>query len=395
MTTAQQFDLVIVGGGLAGSTAALAIHKHLPTCRIAIVEANPPQTQSHPSFDDRSIALAAHSVSYLQALGLFNPNSDYAAPIHDVAVSDRGHFGKTWLSADEYQVEALGVVVEVAPFGAYLHQQLSTAQMTLFCPDNVTEVVQSAAQVSLTLASGTKLEAKLLVIADGAQSPTRDKVGISFERKAYQQGALIANVAVQGGHQFNAFERFTEHGPMALLPMSKGRYSLVWCMPEAQLEHYRTLSEVEFLAALQQAFGYRAGVFTQVGQRASYPLVLGRVSSLVAHRVVVVGNAAHAIHPIAGQGFNLGLRDIEALAQLLQQQPPHEWGSYAFTKAYREAREQDISTVMTLTDALVRVFSNRSRLLALGRSLGLTAMALLPALKAPLAKQLMGQVSSK
>jgi 2-octaprenyl-6-methoxyphenol hydroxylase len=393
MENSTDFDVVIVGGGLAGATAALAIKKSVPQCKIAVIEANQPDNHYHPSFDDRSIALAAQSVEYLKQQGLFSYQSDYMSAIKDVAVSDRGHFGKTWLNHQDYNVEALGVVVEVAPYGHFLHNQLKQSDIALYCPDTVAHVEQTQSHSAVLLASGKTVSAKLLVIADGASSPTRQLLKFDFNKVAYEQGALIANVGLESPHQGKAFERFTCHGPMALLPMSRNRYSLVWCMPNDQLGEYQALPEAEFLAKLQAAFGYRAGLFTQAGQRATYPLVLGRADSLVAHRTIVLGNAAHAIHPIAGQGFNLGLRDIQVLADLMATTPREQWGDFRFTQAYKTRREPDVQKVMLLTDALVRLFSNESRLLALGRSLGLLAMTLSPSLKAPLANQLMGKVA--
>jgi len=227
------------------------------------------------------------------------------------------------------------------------------------------------------------------VIADGAHSQSRKLANIEFNTRAYQQAAIIANIEVAGGHHHHAFERFTEYGPMALLPMSNNRYSLVWCMEPEQVEHYMTLEDDAFLAALQKAFGYCGGSFSKVGMRASYPLVYGKAESLSSHRTVLIGNAGHAIHPIAGQGFNLGLRDVQLLCDMANRS---DLGDYAFTRYYSQTRSKDITTVMTLTDSLVRLFSNSSRLLALGRSIGLFSMDLFSSLKTPLAKQLMGQV---
>ncbi|MBD1581077.1 2-octaprenyl-6-methoxyphenyl hydroxylase [Pseudoalteromonas sp. S16_S37] len=389
----QQFDILIVGGGMAGATAALAINKLKANYKIAVVEAFAPKSSVHPSFDDRSIALAHQSVEYLEQLGLFKTQWPFAQPIKQVNVSDRGHFGKTQINHQDHHCDALGYVVEVNPYGAFLHQQLNDAGVSLFCPANVAQLTLCQSHVEVTLNDEQQLRAKLLVVADGAHSPTRDLLKLNFNSTAYEQGALIANIEVQGGHSGKAFERFTEHGPMALLPMSESRYSLVWCMPQAQLEQYQHMPPEEFIAKLHDAFGYRAGLFTQVGMRASYPLALGRVDKVVGHRSIVIGNAAHAIHPIAGQGFNLGVRDIQCLVELLATADKESLGEYAFTRQYEQSRQQDINTVMTLTDSLVRLFSNSSRLMALGRSCGLFAMALSSRLKAPLAKQLMGHVS--
>ena len=388
---AKQFDVVIIGGGLAGASCALSVAKTNPALNIAVVEANQVTGDYHPSFDDRSIALAQQSVEYLQSLNLFEQNAPYTAAIKKVSVSDRGHFGKAHINCDEFAKPSLGYVVEVNPFGRALHLRLTQSNITLLCPDSVTAIEQTLHSNTLTLQSGEQLNAALLVIADGAQSPTRSLLGLGFNTQPYEQGAIIANVEVAGGHNNHAFERFTQNGPMALLPMSNNRYSLVWCMRQDQVEQDMALNEQDFISALQSAFGYRGGQFTKVGMRTSYPLVYGQVESLTAHRTVVIGNAAHAIHPIAGQGFNLGLRDVQVLSNLIANSQ-HDLGSYAFTREYSKKRSDDIKTVMSLTDALVRLFSNSSRVLALGRSIGLFSMDLFPALKAPLAKQLMGQV---
>ncbi|MEM5479796.1 2-octaprenyl-6-methoxyphenyl hydroxylase [Pseudoalteromonas fuliginea] len=388
---AKQFDVVIIGGGLAGASCALSVAKTNPALNIAVVEANQVTGDYHPSFDDRSIALAQQSVEYLQSLNLFEQNAPYTAAIKKVSVSDRGHFGKAHINCDEFAKPSLGYVVEVNPFGRALHLRLTQSNITLLCPDSVTAIEQTLHSNTLTLQSGEQLNAALLVIADGAQSPTRSLLGLGFNTQPYEQGAIIANVEVAGGHNNHAFERFTQNGPMALLPMSNNRYSLVWCMRQDQVEQHMALNEQDFISALQSAFGYRGGQFTKVGMRTSYPLVYGQVESLTAHRTVVIGNAAHAIHPIAGQGFNLGLRDVQVLSNLIANSQ-HDLGSYAFTREYSKKRCDDIKTVMSLTDALVRLFSNSSRVLALGRSIGLFSMDLFPALKAPLAKQLMGQV---
>ncbi|WP_282130489.1 2-octaprenyl-6-methoxyphenyl hydroxylase [Pseudoalteromonas aliena] len=388
---AKQFDVVVIGGGLAGASCALSVAKTNPALNIAVVEANQVTGEYHPSFDDRSIALAQQSVEYLQSLNLFEQNAPYTAAIKKVSVSDRGHFGKAHINCDEFAKPSLGYVVEVNPFGRALHQRLTQSNISLYCPDSVTAIEQTLHSNSLTLQSGEQLSATLLVIADGAQSPTRNLLGLGFNTQPYEQGAIIANLEVADGHNNHAFERFTQNGPMALLPMSNNRYSLVWCMCQEKIEQHMALGDQSFLSALQSAFGYRGGQFTKVGMRASYPLVYGQVESLIAHRTVVIGNAAHAIHPIAGQGFNLGLRDVQVLSNLIANSQ-HDLGSYAFTREYSQKRRDDIKTVMTLTDALVRLFSNSSRVFAFGRSVGLFSMDLFPALKAPLAKQLMGQV---
>ena len=386
---AKQFDVVIIGGGMAGASCALGLKQSNKQLSIAVIEANEVSADYHPSFDDRSIALAQQSVQYLKSINAFDCQAPFAAAIKKVTVSDRGHFGKTHIDCQEYGHDALGYVVEVNPFGRSLHQQLTRTDVSLFCPDTVAKLEYQSDFANITLSSGEQLSAKLVVIADGAHSQSRKLANIEFNTRAYQQAAIIANIEVAGGHHHHAFERFTEHGPMALLPMSNNRYSLVWCMEPEQIEHTMALEDDAFLAALQKAFGYCGGSFSKVGMRASYPLVYGKAESLSSHRTVLIGNAGHAIHPIAGQGFNLGLRDVQLLCDMANRS---DLGDYAFTRYYSQTRSKDITTVMTLTDSLARLFSNSSRLLALGRSIGLFSMDLFSSLKTPLAKQLMGQV---
>ncbi len=386
---AKQFDVVIIGGGMAGASCALGLKQSNKQLSIAVIEANEVSADYHPSFDDRSIALAQQSVQYLKSINAFDCQAPFAAAIKKVTVSDRGHFGKTHIDCQEYGHDALGYVVEVNPFGRSLHQQLTRTDVSLFCPDTVAKLEYQSDCANITLSSGELLSAKLVVIADGAHSQSRKLANIEFNTRAYQQAAIIANIEVAGGHHHHAFERFTEYGPMALLPMSNNRYSLVWCMEPEQIEHTMALEDDAFLAALQKAFGYCGGSFSKVGMRASYPLVYGKAESLSSHRTVLIGNAGHAIHPIAGQGFNLGLRDVQLLCDMANRS---DLGDYAFTRYYSQTRSKDITTVMTLTDSLVRLFSNSSRLLALGRSIGLFSMDLFSSLKIPLAKQLMGQV---
>ena len=386
---AKQFDVVIIGGGMAGASCALGLKQSNKQLSIAVIEANEVSADYHPSFDDRSIALAQQSVQYLKSINAFDCQAPFAAAIKKVTVSDRGHFGKTHIDCQEYGHDALGYVVEVNPFGRSLHLQLTRTDVSLFCPDTVAKLEYQSDFANITLSSGEQLSAKLVVIADGAHSQSRKLANIEFNTRAYQQAAIIANIEVAGGHHHHAFERFTEHGPMALLPMSNNRYSLVWCMEPEQIEHTLALEEDAFLDALQKAFGYCGGSFSKVGMRASYPLVYGKAESLSSHRTVLIGNAGHAIHPIAGQGFNLGLRDVQLLCDMANRS---DLGDYAFTRYYSQTRSKDITTVMTLTDSLVRLFSNSSRLLALGRSIGLFSMDLFSSLKTPLAKQLMGQV---
>ncbi len=398
----KQYDVVIAGGAMAGATLALALDR---LCRhklngrklsIAVVEAVAPELDSHPGYDARSIALALGSCRQLDEIGIWQALEPYATAIEHVHVSDRGHCGMTPIAASEYGVPYLGNVVELADCGRVFHDAMSAVEnIALFCPDSVTGVARTEEKVTVNLASGETLEAGLLVAADGAVSDSCDAIGIGRDEHDFGQVAVIANVSTSQSHQGRAFERFTEHGPVALLPMSQGRCSLVWCMPPDEAENVLAMDENAFANRLQQAFGWRLGEVTQVGERFSYPLILRRATRTTSHRFAVVGNAAQTLHPIAGQGFNLGLRDVlslseEIVAGLARGESAGDFGQLS---QYRQRREQDREETVMLTAGLVYGFSSTSILFALGRNLGLMAMAGSQTLKTPLVQRTMGLVT--
>ena len=384
-----QFDIVIAGGGMAGSTLAWALLKARPELQIAIIEQQK-ETISPVSFDSRSIALARASAQLLEQWGLWAELKHHACAIETIHVSDRGHFGKTRLTAEEYLQDALGYVIEVEHIGVLLAQKLQQKNnVTWFSPNTITQLNPSETAQNLLLHDGTELSCRLLLIAEGGMSPTRNLAGFNVTEQPYQQSAVIANLALAQHHQHIAYERFTEHGPIALLPLSQDRYSLVFTTTAEHAAVLMQQTDSEFLASVQQAFGYRAGIFATSGSRASYPLVLRRCDSSVRHRTALLGNSLHNLHPIAGQGFNLALRDIAELVKQINNSQT-DIGGYAMLRGYQQARQQDIALVSTATDALVRLFSNRSRTIALARNTGLLAMSLCDALKRPLAEQAMG-----
>lgn len=396
MATKQQqpqFDIVIAGGGMAGSLLAWCMLSVRPELRLAIIERQSPDQAQRPqpaSFDSRSIALAAGSVNLLQRWGLWQELANKACPLKQIWVSDRGHFGKARLTASEYQQAALGQVLEVEHLGNLLSAKLAQQpNLSYFQPDHIRAITPGIDSQHISLHRGTELSAKLLVIAEGGLSQSRQLAGFSVSSDDYQQTAVIANLALAQDHHNTAFERFTEHGPIALLPLSGQRYSLVWTVARDAAAGLLAMDGPEFTAAIQQAFGYRAGVFTSVGARVQYPLALRRPDEIVRHRTALLGNSLHNLHPIAGQGFNLAIRDIQAL--LLALNEAGDPGSYPVLRTYQQLREQDIKRVVWFTDALVRGFSNNSRLIALARNAGLAAMLLCDPLKRPLAMQAMGQ----
>ncbi|YCH29898.1 2-octaprenyl-6-methoxyphenyl hydroxylase [Erwinia sp. D4-22] len=390
-------SVIIAGGGMTGATLALALsHLTQGSLPVTLIEAIAPGERAHPGYDGRAIALAAGTCQQLAAINLWPALADCATPITHVHVSDRGHAGFVNIDAADYEVKALGNVVELHEVGNRLYQRLRQAPgVTLRCPEQVSRIEQHQDHVSVTLGSGEQLQGSLLVAADGSHSRAAAACGVQWQREDYQQIAVIANVTTQMAPQGRAFERFTEHGPLALLPMSHGRSSLVWCHPPMAKSRIDSWSDAEFLAELQQAFGWRLGRFTQVGQRTSYPLALQSASRTVAHRLALVGNAAQTLHPIAGQGFNLGIRDVMSLAETLavaqrQQEDP---GSFAVLQRYHQRREPDRAATIGVTDGLVRLFANRYLPLAIGRNLGLMTMDNLPWLRNRLAERTLGWVT--
>ncbi len=401
----KPFDLVIAGGGMTGAMLALQITRLLPALRIAIVEQQRVETaQQHTtSFDSRSIALSAGSVALLSSWGLWPELKSHACAIEHIQVSDRGHFGKSRLAASEFGRSALGYVIEIEWIGRQLYQQLQqvpTSQLQWFRPDQISAIRTEPDVRHLQLQSGAELSCRLLVLCEGGDSPSRALAGIDGVQHDYQQSALIANIAVAAPHQGKAFERFTVDGPLALLPLTQQRYSLVWtCQPEQAIA-LKALPEAEFVQALQQAFGYSAGTFTGVGNRVVYPLKLKTAAKAADHRLVLCGNSLHNLHPIAGQGFNLALRDLDALLQLLALHTDAaspdagadlpDAGAYGLTRQYQLLRSADMAQVVGFTDSLVRLFSNDSKLLALGRSVGLSLLNQCNGLKQPFAALTMG-----
>lgn len=394
----QHFDLIINGGGMAGATLAWGLKYLLGPdhgLRIAVIEASS-DDDSHPGFDARVIALSYGSRQILEQLGLWQDYQKIVTPITEISVTDRDHFAQTSLDPADYQLSALGYVVELAHSGRLLHrklqQDLRGSTVTWFRPNSIAEIEQHQDTVNLTLTGGEQLSASLLVAADGGFSTVRRLLNIGDEQTHFNQSAIIANVTTSQPHHGKAYERFTDQGPLALLPMSQGRSSLVWSMHTENVAQNMILSDQGFLAALQQAFGYRLGTFEHTGKRVSYPLVLTLASQLTHHRTVFIGNAAQALHPIAGQGFNLGLRDVAQLISQISQAvvKDQDIGQFRVLDRYRELREQDRAHTVTATSGLVSIFSNNHWPMILGRNIALQLSRCIPAIKRPVAYQMLG-----
>ena len=393
----KKYDLVIVGGGMVGASLAVALKDS--GLSIAIIEAFEWKSQQQPSFDDRSIALSYGSKKIFDAMSVWHEIKDRCQPIKTIHVSDRGYFGATRLYHDEEKVEALGYVIENRVMGEVLQNKIeSMSHVDVLMPATVDNVDESTEEVKLSVLQGDQvisITTSLLVAADGAMSKVRDMVGITHRKDEYSQSAVIANIVTEKYHQAVAYERFTDTGPLAFLPMIQGenneqRISVVWTIIREDQQEIMQLDDTEFMKRLQERFGYRLGRIIKTGKRNVYPLALTESEQLIKDRVVVIGNAAHGLHPVSGQGFNLALRDVALLAEKITEKGvkhPAGWLS-----DYAELRQKDMNRVFRMTDGLVKIFSNRFMPLAHARAAGLMMVDCLPSLRHLLAKQSMGLV---
>jgi 2-octaprenyl-6-methoxyphenol hydroxylase len=393
----MQVDIAIAGGGLVGASLALALSQL--DLKVVLVEAHPFGTAAQPSFDDRTTALSNGSRRIFEGIGVWPLIEREATPIRRIHVSDQGRFGFARLDAAEQGLAALGFVATNRIMGAALWHELAARSVTVLAPARVTsvELQDGCRQLHCQLSDEKSLviEARLVIAADGARSAVREAAGIGATTWDYDQMALVTNVFTQRFHDYVAYERFTSAGPLAVLPMSEGRSGLIWTLASSLATEVAKLSDVEFLARLQEAFGFRLGRFTRVGERQLYPLTLTRSDEHVGPRLAVVGNAAQALHPIAGQGFNLGLRDAASLAEVLadaraQTVKPFDAGDALLLDRYRSWREADRSRIVGFTDGLVRLFTQPFGPAKLLRDLGLLAFDLMPAAKDALSQLSLG-----
>ncbi|MCV6613355.1 MAG: 2-octaprenyl-6-methoxyphenyl hydroxylase [Cellvibrionaceae bacterium] len=416
MSEAKPYDLVIVGGGMVGVSLALLLAEQASAWRIALVETFAmPSAEAiyQPSFDARTTALSLGTIEILQQLGLWGQLSAHHTPIHKVHVSDRGHFGGSEICRQQEGVELLGAVVANAWLGRVLLGALSAcAGVDIYAPATVAKLSPKQRGSVLQLQQGDEsfaLSSQLVLLADGGDSPLSRSLGLESVVEDYYQSAIIANVEFEQPHNGTAFERFTEDGPLALLPLGEGpksrRSALVWTQPRAATEQILALGEAEFLQRLQHSFGQRLGRFTKVGERSSYPLQLKIAREQVRSGLVLMGNAAHYLHPVAGQGFNLALRDCAVLVEQLsgaQQQidrgganAPQYLGELSVLQQYLDKQQLDQDLTVGFSDSIVRLFSSANSAKQAGRALGLLGLELLPGAKKILAQQTMGLAGRK
>ncbi|WP_027965701.1 2-octaprenyl-6-methoxyphenyl hydroxylase [Halomonas halocynthiae] len=397
----QQVDVAIIGGGLVGASLGCALSELIDRHQlsVAVIEAAPlpsltdaSEQRGQPSFDARASAIALGSAQHFMSLGLWEAMAERAMAIRCIHISERGRLGAARLRAEDLDQQAMGYVIPNAWMGQVLHRRLAELPLGWHCPARVEDIQPVAAGHLLTLSDGNRLEAGLTVLADGGRSGLKEKLGIHSQVRDYEQVALITSVEVSHPHKGIAYERFTDEGPIALLPMSGQTMVLIWTHEQGLEKQRMALSDGDFLAQLQCAFGDRAGRFRRVGQRYAYPLSLITAEETVRPGLAVLGNAAHALHPVAGQGFNLALRGVmdlvAALSEGLEQGEP--LGSLTTLLDFEQRREADRDGVIRFSDGLIRLFGVEHRLLSHARAAGLVGFNLAGPLRHGLARRAMG-----
>ena len=397
----SNFDIVIAGGGMVGATLALALQPL--GLRVAIVEAVARGADSQPSFDDRSTALSRSTQRMYEAMGLWGAIAGASTPITSLHVSDRGRFGFAHIDAEEQNVEALGYVVINRVLGGVLQAALESARAAeVLCPARIEDARVASDRIVVSVrrpdADSETLTAGLLVAADGSRSGVRDMLGIGAKQVSYGQTAIVGNLLTGMPLACRAFERFTEDGPLAVLPLTEGRAGFVWTLGDDEACRAMQLDDAAFLAELQSAFGNRLGAFSRVGERSSYPLSLSKALRLTAPRAVLVGNAAHGLHPVAAQGFNLGLRDVATLCDCIadavagerQQGASVDPGSADILERYATWRRHDQRKLVGFTDGLVHLFGHSAPTVRVLRNIGMLGFDLVPGVRRLFARHTMG-----
>ncbi len=387
-------EIAVVGGGLVGLCAALALQ--YPDRQVHVIESSAPAGQKATGLNSRSIALSYASVQIFKSLGLWNTIREKAAPIRTIHISSQGRWGVARLHAVDYELEALGYVIESSILGSLLLDLVNQSKLITLDTEAKFESARYGNTVKLNYLMRNKkkqINANLLLIADGASSRARANLGIEHRDIDYGQSAVITNVLVSKPVGGTAYERFTPEGPLAMLPLGRDRYACVWTHDPDKSEHLMQLDDHQFAEALQQAFGYRLGYIEHVGQRYSFPLHRTESLTLVKNRCVLIGNAANTLHPVAGQSFNLALRDVASLCELFQHQSIRnldEPSIGTLLSQYELSRKAEQVKVVRLGDGLVSLFSNELPLLNHLRAGALGLLDIIPVLKAAVALSGMG-----
>ncbi len=379
--TPDHVDIAIIGGGPVGASLALGLEGS--GLSVAVLEARAKLEAPDP----RALALSEGCRLILDRLGAWAALAPAATAIESIHVSQRGGLGRALLTGEQAGVAALGHVAEYGALYAALAGRLLEGDATVLTGARVTDVTATSGYAAVRYQRGGAerlLTARMAVLSEGGRAlPAHLR-----QDKDYGQSAVISTVATQRPHGRRAYERFTPEGPIALLPLGDD-YALVWTTPAARVEERLALSDAAFLAQLQTAFGDRQGRFTHAGPRAAFPLKLTLAAPSTSSRILRIGNAAHVLHPVAGQGFNLGVRDAWHLAQTLLDTPRERLGEAAMSRVYAAERRVDVLGGSLMTDILVETFSNDRPLLGHARGAALALLDLAPPLKNMFARKMM------
>jgi 2-octaprenyl-6-methoxyphenol hydroxylase len=383
----REVDVAIVGGGMVGASFALALRS--TGLRVLLVENVPADSASQPSFDERTTALGNGSRQIFETLGVWSAMQPESAPIRSIHVSDAGRFGVARLDAREQGIDAFGYVVPNRVIGRVLWQALrNSPNLSLAVPAKLEAASQIDDAVVLDVVTAGRREtvrAAVAVAADGAGSVLRASAGLAADVEDYDQVAIVLNAATDRPGHGEAFERFTPSGPLAVLPVAGGGYAVIWAVKPDRAAELMALDEGAFADELLAAFGWRAGRWNRVGRRHTYPLTLSRAADTVAGRIVLIGNAAQALHPVAGQGFNLGLRDAATLAEMLARAAERPDFPELLTR-FAAWRAEDRKGVTQFTDGLVKLFGSQLPGVGALRTVGLLLFDLSPTAKRALSR---------
>lgn len=395
-------DIIIMGGGLVGASLAACLARD-PSLNIVVLEKFPPpqgQDDFHPSYDARNTALANGTCHVFDQLGIWQSMRDYAVPITTIDITNQGSFGRSVIRAADERVRALGYVIENRYIGRFLFEHLQQCpNVEYLAPAEVGGLHYEGSEIVASVELDGRWEmfkSPLVVIADGAQSQGRELLGIGAQVTSYDQVAIVTTVTPDRPHGNLALERFTANGPLAVLPQTDNRWGLTWCVDSQQAEQLMAADDDEFMRRLEAAAGSVIGNLNKVGKRYTYPLALTLAQEQVRPNAVVLGNAAHGLHPVAGQGFNMAMRDVAVLVQKLfaARQQGQSWGDFALLMSYLQQREQDQFNTIQFSDKLTKLFSNRNPLLSLARNSGLLLFDTLQGTKRLVARHAMGRAVS-